>query len=61
MIEIHKFCLVVGELVASYSGKRLFLIHNSLELALVEPNQDKVIYYVSQYRFLLDMYNDKVF
>ncbi len=34
--------------------------NNPVELTLMEPNPDKVIYYVSQYRFLLNMYNDKV-
>jgi hypothetical protein len=60
VIELHKFCLIVGKLVPSYADKRGFLIHIPVELALMEPNPDKVIYYVSQYRFLLNMYNDKV-
>lgn len=60
MIELHKFCSIVGKLVPSYPGKRVFLIHNPVELALMEPNADKVIYYASQYRFILDLSNDKV-
>ncbi|ODH01377.1 hypothetical protein A4S05_03095 [Nostoc sp. KVJ20] len=60
MIELHKFCLIVGKLVPSYADKRGFLINNPVELALMEPNPDQVIYYASQYRFLFDMYNDKV-
>ena len=60
MIEFHKFCLIVGELVPSYPGKRVFLIRNPVELALMEPNPHQVIYYASQYRFLLNIYKDKV-
>ena len=61
MIELHKFCLIVGKLVPSYPGKKLFLVHIPVELALIELNPDKVIYYASQFSFLLDIYNDKVF
>ncbi len=60
MIEIHKFCSIVGKLVPSYPDKRVFLIHIPVELALMEPNPDQVIYYASQYRFILDIYKDKV-
>lgn len=60
MIELHKFCSIVGKLVPSYPDKRVFLIHNPVELALMEPNPDQVIYYASQYRFILDISKDKV-
>ncbi len=60
MIDLHKFCSIVGKLVPSYSDKRVFWIHIPVELALMEPNPDQVIYYVSQSRFILDMDNDKV-
>jgi len=59
VIEIHKFCSIVGKLVPSYPDKRVFLIHNPVELVFMEPNAYKVIYYASQYRFLLDMSKDK--
>ncbi len=61
MIELHKLCLIVGKLVPSYSDKRVFWIYNSVQLAFMEPNPDKVIYYASQSRFLFDMFNDKVY
>ncbi len=60
MIELHKFCSIVGKLVPSYSDKKVFLIHIPVELALMEPNPDKVIYYASQSRLLLNMHYDKV-
>lgn len=60
MIDLHKLCSIVGKLVPSYPDKRVFWIHIPVESALMEPNPDQVIYYVSQSMFLLDMDNDKV-
>lgn len=60
MIELHRFCLIVGKLVPSYSDKKVFLIYIPVKLALMEPNPDKVIYYASQFRLLLNMHYDKV-
>ncbi len=60
MIELHKFCSIVDKLVPSYPGKRAFLIDNPVESAPMEPNPDQVIYYASQYLFLLNMCDDKV-
>ncbi|MHC5675133.1 hypothetical protein [Nostoc sp.] len=60
VIELHKFCSIVGKLVPSHPDKRVFLIHNPVELALIEPNTDLVIYYASPYQFILDISNDKV-
>ncbi|MHC5720974.1 MAG: hypothetical protein ACYTX0_55375, partial [Nostoc sp.] len=60
MIELHKFCSIVGELVPSYPGKKVFLIHNPVELAFMKPNPEQVIDYASQYRIILEISNDQV-
>lgn len=36
------------------------MICNPVQLALMEPNPDQVIYYASQYWFMFYMSNDKV-
>lgn len=60
MIELHKFCSIVGKLVPNYLGKKVFLVYNPVESAPMESNPDQVIYYASQYLFLLNMCGDKV-
>ncbi len=53
MIELHKFCLIVGKLVPSYPDKKVFLIHIPVELALMEPNAGQVIYMLPHRVFYL--------
>ncbi len=53
MIELHKFCLIVGKLVPSYPDKKVFLVHIPVELALMEPNPDQVIYMLPNIVFYL--------